>query len=115
MSAAIADALAGSGVEQVVVVSTVGAGLADAVGPPAGLRELERRLARLEALAVLVLRSGFYMENLLAALPMVQSQHLNGSAIDGEVPIPMIATRDVAGERPRGCCAATSPGTRSSC
>jgi uncharacterized protein YbjT (DUF2867 family) len=98
MSAAIADALAGSGVEQVVVVSTVGAGLADAVGPPAGLRELERRLARLEALDVLTLRSGFYMENLLAALPMVQSQHRNGSAIDGEVPIPMIATRDVAGE-----------------
>ena len=98
MSTAIADALAGSGVEQVVVLSTVGAGLADAIGPPAGLRELERRLLELEKLDVLTLRSGFYMENLLAALPMVQSQQLNGSAIDGEVPIPMIATRDVAGE-----------------
>ena len=97
-SAAIADALAGSEVEQVVVLSTVGAGLADAIGPPAGLRELEQRLSRLEKLDVLVLRSGFYMENLLAALPMVQSQNLNGSAIDPDLPIPMVASRDVAVE-----------------
>lgn len=98
MSAAIADALAGSGVEHVVVLSTVGAGLADAFGPPAGLRELEQRLSRLEEIDVLVLRSGFYMENLLAALPMVQSQNLNGSAIDPDLPIPMVASRDVAVE-----------------
>ena len=97
MSAAIADALAGSGVAHVVLLSTVGAGLADAVGPPAGLRELEQRLAGL-APNLVVLRSGFYMENLLAALPMVQSQHLNGSAIDPGLPIPMVATRDVAAE-----------------
>jgi uncharacterized protein YbjT (DUF2867 family) len=98
MSAAIADALAGSDVRHVVVLSTVGAGLADAFGPPAGLRELEQRLSRLEEIDVLVLRSGFYMENLLAALPMVQSQNLNGSAIDPDLPIPMIASRDVAAE-----------------
>lgn len=98
MSAAIADALAGSEVGQVVALSTVGAGLADAIGPPAGLRELEQRLSRLEGIDVLVLRSGFYMENLLAALPMVQAQNLNGGALDPDLPIPMIATRDVAGE-----------------
>jgi uncharacterized protein YbjT (DUF2867 family) len=88
MSAAIADALAGSRVGHV----------ADATGPPAGLRELEQRLSRLAGTNVLVLRSGFYMENLLAALPLIQSQNVNGSAIDGDLPIPMIATRDVAGE-----------------
>jgi uncharacterized protein YbjT (DUF2867 family) len=98
MSAAIADALAGSDVRHLVVLSTVGAGLADAFGPPAGLRELEQRLSRLQEIDVLVLRSGFYMENLLAALPMVQSQNLNGSAIDPDLPIPMVAGRDVAGE-----------------
>jgi uncharacterized protein YbjT (DUF2867 family) len=102
MSAAIADALAGSDVRHVVVLSTVGAGLADAFGPPAGLRELEQRLSRLEEIDVLVLRSGFYMENLLAAVPMVQSQNLNGSAIDPDLPIPMIASRDVAAEAAAG-------------
>ena len=63
---------------------------------PAGLRELEQRLSRLD-LDLLVLRSAFYMENLLAALPLIQSQNVNGGAIDA-VPIPMIATCDVAAE-----------------
>jgi uncharacterized protein YbjT (DUF2867 family) len=98
MSAAIADALAASRVGHVVVLSTVGAGLADVLGPAAGLRELEQRLSRLEDTELLILRSGFYMENLLAALPLVQSQNVNASAIDGDVPIPMVATRDVAAE-----------------
>jgi uncharacterized protein YbjT (DUF2867 family) len=97
MTDAIATALAGSGVGQVVLLSTVGAGLADAFGPPAGLRELEQRLSRLD-LDLLVLRSAFYMENLLAALPLIQSQNVNGGAIDADVPIPMIATCDVAAE-----------------
>jgi uncharacterized protein YbjT (DUF2867 family) len=97
MTDAIATALAGSGVSQVVLLSTVGAGLADAFGPPAGLRELEQRLSRLD-LDLLVLRSAFYMENLLAALPLIQSQSVNGGAIDADVPIPMIATCDVAAE-----------------
>jgi uncharacterized protein YbjT (DUF2867 family) len=98
MSEAIAEALAGSRVGHVVLLSTVGAGQADAVGPPAGLRELEQRLARLEDRNLLVLRSSFYMENLLVALPLMQSRGVNGSAIDGDLPIPMIATQDVAAE-----------------
>lgn len=98
MGGAIADALRRSQVEQVVLLSTVGAGLADALGPPAGLRELEQRLGELEDRNLLVLRSGFYMENLLGALPLIQSQQVNGSAIDGDLPIPMVATRDVAAE-----------------
>jgi len=102
MAAAIADALAGSGVGRVVLLSTVGAGLADAFGPPAGLRALEGRLSQLEGTSLLFLRSGFYMENLLAALPLIQSQIVNGGAMDGEVPIPMVATRDVAAEAAAG-------------
>ena len=98
MTAAIADALGGSRVGHVVVLSTVGAGLADPVGPPAGLRELEQRLSPLAEVGLTILRSGFYMENLLAALPLIQSHNLNGSAIGGDVPIPMVATGDVAAE-----------------
>jgi uncharacterized protein YbjT (DUF2867 family) len=98
MSEAIAEALGGSRVGHVVLLSTVGAGQADAVGPPAGLRELEQRLARLEDRNLLLLRSSFYMENLLAALPLIQSQGVNGGGLDGDLPIPMIATQDVAAE-----------------
>ncbi len=36
------------------------------------------------------------MENLLAAVPMVQEQKMNGSAIRGDLPFPMIACVDIA-------------------
>ena len=98
MSRAIADALGGSGVGQVVVLSTVAAGDPEATGPAAGLRELEERLAALSDRSVLVLRSPFYMENLLAGIPLVQAKGVNGSAIDSDLELPMIATRDVAAE-----------------
>jgi uncharacterized protein YbjT (DUF2867 family) len=98
MSRVIADALAGSGVGHVVALSTTAAGDPGATGPAAGLRELEQRLAGLQDRSVLVLRSPFYMENLLAGIPLIRSRGINGSAIDADVELPMIATRDVARE-----------------
>ena len=98
MSRALADALAASGVGHVVALSTVAAGQPGAVGPAAGLRELEGRLSGLGDRNVLVLRSPFYMENLLAGLPLIQAKGINASAIDGDLELPMIATRDVAAE-----------------
>jgi uncharacterized protein YbjT (DUF2867 family) len=98
MSRAIVDALAASRVGHVVALSTVAAGEEGAVGPAAGLRELERRLSELPDTNVLVLRSPFYMENLLAGLPLIRARQVNGSAIDGDLRLPAIATRDVARE-----------------
>jgi uncharacterized protein YbjT (DUF2867 family) len=98
MSRVIADALAESGVGHVVALSTTAAGDPGATGPAAGLRELEQRLAGLQDRSVLVLRSPFYMENLLAGIPLIRSQGINGSAIDADLELPMIATRDVARE-----------------
>jgi uncharacterized protein YbjT (DUF2867 family) len=98
MSRVIAEAVAGSGVRHVVALSTTAAGHPDATGPAAGLRELERRLAELADVNVLVLRSPFYMENLLAGLPLIQARGMNGSAVDGDLGLPMIAARDVAAE-----------------
>ena len=98
MSRVIVDALAGSEVGHVVALSTVAAGDAGASGPAAGLRELERGLSGLPDRSVLVLRSPFYMENLLAGIPLIQAQGINGSAIDADLELPMIATGDVAAE-----------------
>ena len=52
-----------------VALSTIAAGQPGATGPAAGLRELEQRLSGLQDRSVLVLRSPFYMENLLAGIP----------------------------------------------
>jgi uncharacterized protein YbjT (DUF2867 family) len=97
MSQAITDALTASGVGHVVALSTVAAGQPGATGPAAGLRELEGRLSGLGDRNVLVLRSPFYMENLLAGLPLIKAKGINASAIDGDLELP-IATRDVAAE-----------------
>jgi uncharacterized protein YbjT (DUF2867 family) len=98
MSRAIADALRETGVRHVVALSMVGADRDGAPGPPAGLYEHEQRLSKLADANVLVLRSASYMDYLLASLPMIQSQKINGSAIGGDLAFPMTATQDVAGE-----------------
>jgi uncharacterized protein YbjT (DUF2867 family) len=97
MSRAIRDAIRQANVGHVVALSTVGADRADVPGPPAGLHRFERDLSEL-ATNVLVLRSAAYMDYLLAALPMIRGQHLNGSAIRRDVRFPMVATKDVARE-----------------
>ncbi len=98
MSRAISDALRETRVSHVVALSAVGVDQENVVGPPAGLREYEERLFELEDINVLVLRSAFYMDYLLANLPLIQSQKINGSAIKGDLKFPMIATQDVARE-----------------
>lgn len=98
MSRAISDALMQAEAGHVVVLSAVGADRPDATGPPAGLHELEERLFGLAATHVLALRSAFYMDYLLASLPLIRAQQVNGSAIRADLRFPMIATRDVARE-----------------
>jgi uncharacterized protein YbjT (DUF2867 family) len=98
MSRAIADALREKRVSHVVALSAVGVDQKNVAGPPAGLREYEERLDELKYTNVLVLRSAFYMDYLLANLPLIQSQKINGSAIAGDLKFPMIATQDVARE-----------------
>ena len=44
---------------------------------------------------MLHLRAGFFMENHLMSVPQIQKMDMNGGPIRGDVPIPMIATKDV--------------------
>lgn len=96
MSGVIRDALRAAAVEHVVALSMVGAAQ-NAPGPPGGLHGFERDLDELDA-NVLVLRSAAYMDYLLAALPMIEAERINGSAVRADVRIPMVATLDVARE-----------------
>jgi uncharacterized protein YbjT (DUF2867 family) len=98
ISRALAQALREARVGHVVALSAVGADRADAPGPHAGLHELERRLSELRDSNLLVLRSAAYMDYLLAGLPLIQAQKLNGSAVAGDLRYPMVATQDVARE-----------------
>jgi uncharacterized protein YbjT (DUF2867 family) len=96
MSHAITEALREQRVTHVVFASSIGAGRDEPLGPVSGLHELEALLFGLESASVLSIRAGWHMENLLGALPMIQAQRINGSAIKGDLPFPMVATADIA-------------------
>ncbi|HTV02256.1 MAG TPA: NAD(P)H-binding protein [Luteitalea sp.] len=96
LSAAIAAAIRDSAVRSVVAISSLGAELADGTGPIATLHDFERHLTQLEGVDVLILRPAYFFENFEESLGLIRSQgiHANGNAPD--IPVPMIATRDIA-------------------
>lgn len=88
-------ALRKSGVKRVVFLSSQGADLASGTGPIAGLHAQEQRLRTL-GVDVLLLRPGFFFENLYANLPLIREKGINGSAVAPHIKLAMIATRDIA-------------------
>ncbi len=94
---ALSSALSGARVPRVVVLSSIGAHLPEGNGPIRGLHELEAKLdARVQG-AVAHLRAAFFMENHLFSIPLIRSQGICGSPIRPDIPIPMVATKDIAG------------------
>lgn len=93
---AIATALASSGVRRVVNLSSVGAELPSGTGPIAGLHEQEQRLNAVASLDLLHLRPGYFMENLLHAAGSIAAQGVYASLEAPDVPVPMVAARDIA-------------------
>ena len=72
----------------------MGAELASGTGPIEGLHAQEQRLAGLAGL--LHLRPGSFMDNFLAAAPAVAAAGVLPGLEAPDVPIPMVATRDIA-------------------
>lgn len=93
---AIATALAQSGVRRVVNLSSVGAELAAGTGPIVGLHEQEQRLNALPGVDLLNLRPGYFMENHLHAAGAIAALGVYASLEACDVPMPMIAARDIA-------------------
>jgi uncharacterized protein YbjT (DUF2867 family) len=96
VGAAITTAIRDSGVRAVVVLSSLGAQLTEGTGPIVTLYDFEQRLRQLEHVDVLVLRPGYFFENFEESLDLIARQGINANAVDPDVPVPMIATRDVA-------------------
>jgi len=97
----IATAVNNAGVTHVVNLSSQGADLPRGTGPILGLRDQEERLNALRDVNVLHLRCTYFMENLLANVPLIHEHGFAGSAVRGDRKIAMIATRDIA-ERAAG-------------
>ena len=96
LGASLVAALSMAKVPRIVALSSIGAHLDEGTGPILGLHDLETRLGTLKDAEVVCLRPAYFMENHLWSIPLIRSQGINGSPIRGDVPLPMIATEDIA-------------------
>jgi uncharacterized protein YbjT (DUF2867 family) len=85
-----------AGIPFVINLSSVGAHLSQGAGPISGLYDVEQQLNQLQGVNIVHLRPGFFMENLFFNLDLIRNQNINGTPLKGDLPIPMIATRDIA-------------------
>jgi uncharacterized protein YbjT (DUF2867 family) len=94
-SDAIAKAAKDSGLHYAVHLSSYGAHAPEGTGPIAGLHSLEQKLNAISGLNVLHLRAGYFMENHLMAIGMIQGMGIYGQALLPDLRLPMIATHDI--------------------
>ncbi len=92
----IATAIGNAGITHVVNLSSQGADLPRGTGPILGLHDQEIRLNALHGVHVLHLRPTYFMENLLANVPLIHEHGFAGSAVRGDLKFAMIATADIA-------------------
>ncbi|MCI0540709.1 MAG: NAD(P)H-binding protein, partial [Verrucomicrobiales bacterium] len=95
---ALGSALERAGVARAVILSSIGADLAEGAGPVSGLHSFEERIKKVSKLNALILRPGLFMENLLAYIGLIKTMGMTAGTLKGDLPIAMIATRDI-GER----------------
>ncbi|MGA8271301.1 MAG: NAD(P)H-binding protein, partial [Candidatus Sulfotelmatobacter sp.] len=94
-SDAIAAAIRNTAVNNIVALSSIGADKASGTGPVVGLHDLEQKLNQIDAVNVLHLRAGYFMENTLGQAGAIR---MAGSAIGpvrADLKLSIIATRDV--------------------
>jgi uncharacterized protein YbjT (DUF2867 family) len=92
---ALADALEKNGVRYAVVLSSIGADKADKTGPVVGLRSLEEKLEAVPGLNAIFLRAGYFMENILPQVGIIQQLGKMVGPVRSDLALPMIATRDI--------------------
>jgi uncharacterized protein YbjT (DUF2867 family) len=94
-SDAIAKAVKESALRYAVHLSSFGAQVPEGTGPIAGLHSAEKKLDAIHGCNVLHLRAGFFMENTLRGIAMIQGMGMVGDALLPDLKLPMIATRDI--------------------
>ena len=88
-----ASAIRESKIPYVVNVSSAGSGLKNA-GPISGLGIIEDKMNQV-AENIVHLRPGFFMENYLSEIESIRHQGSVYSLIPGDIPFPLVATRDI--------------------
>ena len=91
----LAAAIRNNGIAYAVALSSIGADKTYGTGPVMGVHGLEKKLESIDGLHALSLRCGYFMENLLPQIGIIQSLGFMAGPIRADVPLPMIATSDI--------------------
>ena len=95
VAASFLKAIQDSGLKKVVLLSSQGSHRPDA-GPVSGLGEFEKQLATVSGLDAVILRAGYFMENLYGVIGMVKHAGILGYSLNGDVKVSLVHTRDIA-------------------
>jgi uncharacterized protein YbjT (DUF2867 family) len=94
-SEALSLAAKNAGLHYAVNLSSIGAQAAAGTGPILGAHFSELKLNAVDKLNVLHLRPGYFFENHLAGISMIQMMGLFGGPLRADVKRPMIGTKDI--------------------
>jgi uncharacterized protein YbjT (DUF2867 family) len=94
-SDALASAIENARIKYAVALSSIGADKTQKTGTVAGLIYLEQKLQHIAGLNVICLRSGYFMENTLAQIGLLQAMGKTAGPLRADLKLPMIATRDI--------------------
>jgi uncharacterized protein YbjT (DUF2867 family) len=89
------SAIKKAGVKKVVFLSSLGAELDSGTGPIVGLHDVETKLEALKNVDIVIIRAGFFMENLLTNVGLMKNQKINSNVASPNAPILMVSSRDV--------------------
>ena len=64
-------------------------------GPVVGLYEFEQQLRKLENVDTLAIRAGYFMENFLSSIALVETKGVFGVPLPENVPLSLIAATDI--------------------
>ncbi len=93
------QALKGSSIKHVVLLSSIGADLRTGAGPIDGLGYLEEKLLGLEGLHTLFLRPSYFFSNLYSQVALLKHAGITGSNFGNtEEKMVLVDTRDIATE-----------------
>jgi uncharacterized protein YbjT (DUF2867 family) len=92
----ITQAIRVTGISHVVLLSSVGADLPKGNGQISSLYDFESMLKSISGLSVIALRCAFFMENLLGSIPLIKNAGINGSILEADSAVSMIAIKDIA-------------------
>jgi uncharacterized protein YbjT (DUF2867 family) len=91
----LASAIRNTGTAYAVALSSTGADKTYGTGPVLGVHSLEKKLESIARLNTLSLRCGYFMENMLPQIGIIQSLGFMAGPVRPDVPLPMIATSDI--------------------